>query len=282
MNSSRSAYAGSQRYAAIWTGDNTADWGHLEASIPMCLSLSVAGMAFCGADVGGFFGNPDGELFVRWYQAAAFQPFFRSHAHIDTKRREPWLYSAGEMSLIRAAIRARYGLLPLWYTLFYEAEQSGVPPMRPLWYEFPGDEASYAREGSHMVGESLLVAPVLHKGSTSVDVYFPGNTVWYDYWNHEKMEVFGVRTIPAPYEKVPVFIRGGRIIPIRERIRRSSALMHEDPITLIVAPDKEGKASGTLYLDDGKSFEYQSGAKLYMQFTYDNGKLESKMLTPPG
>merc|ERR1719342_295801 len=96
------------------------------------------------------------------------------------------------------------------------------------------------------------------------------------------MEVSGVRTISAPYEKVPVFILGGRIIPIRERIRRSSALMHEDPITLIVAPDKEGKASGSLYLDDGKSFEYQSGAKLYMQFTYDNGKLESKMLTPPG
>ena len=116
----RSAYAGSQRYAAIWTGDNTAEWGHLEASIPMCLSLSVAGMGFCGADVGGFFGNPDGELFVRWYQAAAFQPFFRSHAHIDTKRREPWLYSAGEMKLIREAIRSRYSLLPLWYTLFYE------------------------------------------------------------------------------------------------------------------------------------------------------------------
>ena len=86
----------------------------------MCLSLSVAGMGFCGADVGGFFGNPDGELFVRWYQAAAFQPFFRSHAHIDTKRREPWLYSAGEMRLIREAIRSRYSLLPLWYTLFYE------------------------------------------------------------------------------------------------------------------------------------------------------------------
>ena len=116
----RSAFAGSQRYAAIWTGDNTAEWGHLEASIPMCLSLSVAGMGFCGADVGGFFGNPDGELFVRWYQAAAFQPFFRSHAHIDTKRREPWLYSAGEMKLIREAIRSRYSLLPLWYTLFYE------------------------------------------------------------------------------------------------------------------------------------------------------------------
>ena len=278
----RSAFAGSQRYAAIWTGDNTAEWGHLEASIPMCLSLSVAGMAFCGADIGGFFGNPDGELFVRWYQAAAFQPFFRSHAHIDTKRREPWLYSAGEMSLIRAAVRSRYTLLPLWYTLFYEAEQDGVPPMRPLWYEFPGDELSHAREGTHMVGDSLLVAPVLHKGATSVEVYFPGNTLWYDYWTREKMEVTGVKTISAPYEKVPVFQRGGSIIPIRERVRRSSALMHEDPITLIVAPDKAGMASGSLYLDDGKSFDYQNGDKIYMKFTYDNGKLESKILTPKG
>ena len=248
----------------------------------MCLSLSVAGMAFCGADIGGFFGNPDGELFVRWYQAAAFQPFFRSHAHIDTKRREPWLYGAGEMSLIRAAVRSRYTLLPLWYTLFYETEQDGVPPMRPLWYEFPGDELSHGREGTHMVGGSLLVAPVLHKGATSVEVYFPGNTVWYDYWTHEKMEVTGVKTVPTPYEKVPVFQRGGTIIPIRERVRRSAALMHEDPITLIVAPDKAGKASGTLYLDDGKSFDYQSGGKIYMRFTFDDGKLESKILTPKG
>jgi hypothetical protein len=96
-----------RRYAAIWTGDNTADWGHLEAAVPMCLSLSISGMAHCGADIGGFFGNPDGALFVRWYQAAAFQPFFRSHAHIDTKRREPWLYSKEEMALIREALRWR-------------------------------------------------------------------------------------------------------------------------------------------------------------------------------
>ena len=278
----RSAFAGSQRYAAIWTGDNTADWGHLEASIPMCLSLSVAGITFCGADVGGFFGNPDGELFVRWYQAAAFQPFFRSHAHIDTKRREPWLYGAGEMSLIRAAIRSRYALLPLWYTLFYEGELTGVPPMRPLWYEFAEDEGSHSREGSHMVGSSLLVAPVLTKGATSVDVYFPGETVWYDYWSNKKLEVSGNMNYPAPYEKIPVFIRGGSIVPVRERVRRSSPLMREDPITLIIAPDREGKATGTLYLDDGKSFEYKTGAHLYMEFTYQAGKLQSKMLSKPG
>ena len=79
-----------------------------------------------------------------------------------------------------------------------------------------------------------------------------------------------------------MFQRGGTIIPIRERIRRSSALMHQDPITLIVAPDKDGYASGTLYLDDGKSFDYKDGARFYMRFTYKNGKLESKMLLPSG
>lgn len=278
----RSAYAGSQRYAAIWTGDNTADWGHLEASIPMCLSLSVAGMGFCGADVGGFFGNPDGELFVRWYQAAAFQPFFRSHAHIDTKRREPWLYSAGEMAIIRQAIRARYSYLPLWYTLFYEQEQTGNPPMRPLWYEFPEDEGSYAREGSHMVGSSLLVAPVLTKNALSVSVYFPGSGPWYDVWTSQKLEPTGAVNVAAPYDKIPVFQRGGTIVPKRTRIRRSSALMHQDPITLVVAPDKEGRAKGTLYLDDGRSFEYRSGAKLYMEITWDNGRMESKLIGQPG
>ena len=186
------------------------------------------------------------------------------------------------MSLIRAAIRSRYALLPFWYTTFYEGELSGVPPMRPLWYEFPEDETSYSREGSHMVGSSLLVAPVLTKGATSVDVYFPGNTVWYDYWTHKKLSVSGNMNYPAPYDKIPVFIRGGSILPVRERIRRSSPLMREDPITLIVAPDREGRAEGRLYLDDGKSFDYKTGASLYMEFSYSGGKLHSKMLSDPG
>jgi len=281
----RSAFAGSQLYAAIWTGDNTAEWGHLEASIPMCLSLSIAGMSFCGADIGGFFGNPDGELFVRWYQAAAFQPFFRSHAHIDTKRREPWLYSKGEMQLIREAVRSRYQLLPLWYTLFYENELNGVPPMRPLWYEFPADSGSYAVEGSHMVGEALLVAPVLQKGATSVNVYFPGGAqqVWYDYWTGEKQaNVGGQVSVSAPYSKVPVFLRGGSIIPKRERVRRSSVLMQGDPLSLVVAPDFEGKASGTLFLDDGQSYDYRQGKSIYLNISYQQGKLEATLLQPAG
>merc|ERR1712042_390836 len=154
-------------------------------------------------------------------------------------------------------------------------ELNGTPPMRPLWYEFPGDEGSYSIEGSHMVGSSLLVAPVLTKGATQVNVYFPGTSLWYDIWNNDKLDVSGSMTYSAPYEKVPVFQRGGSIVPKRERIRRSSALMHNDPITLVVAPDRQGMAKGTLYLDDGKSFDYKQGSKLYMKITYDNGRLES-------
>ena len=131
-------------------------------------------------------------------------------------------------------------------------------------------------------------------------MHFPGEQqYWYDHWTHERLEKSGSHNVAAPYEKVvrlllnpnkkprkdcnhclkvPVFQRGGSIVPKRERIRRSSALMHNDPITLVVAPDRQGMAKGTLYLDDGMSFDYKQGSKLYMEITYDNGRLESKMI----
>lgn len=110
----RAHFAGSQRYAAIWTGDNTASWEFLQAAIKMCLTQAVSGFSFCGADVGGFFNNPTDELFERWYQAAAFQPFYRSHAGDQTPRREPWLRGEETMGVIRTAIKKRYTYLPFW------------------------------------------------------------------------------------------------------------------------------------------------------------------------
>ena len=135
---------------AVWTGDNVAEWGHLAVSFPMVLSIGLAGLPFVGgththtrtharahtlpvlptADVGGFFKNPDVELLVRWYQGGAFYPFFRAHAHLDTRRREPWLFEPDMMALMRDAIRRRYELLPLWYTLFYETSKTGAPVVR--------------------------------------------------------------------------------------------------------------------------------------------------------
>lgn len=281
---SRSFFVGSQRYGAVWTGDNDADWKHLRITVPMLLSLSVAGISFCGADVGGFFRNPDSELSVRWYQAGAYQPFFRAHSHIHTKRREPWSFGPETLELVRGALYQRYALLPLWYTLFFENERTGVPPLRPLWMEFPSDKAGFAVDDEHLVGNALLVHPVTEAGATKVSVYFPGeNEVWYDVETWEKFDGLSTVSIPVTLSKIPVFQRGGTIVPKKERIRRCSALTKDDPYTLQVALPKEGKpAEGTLYIDDGATFDYKKGDLLYLKFKFADNTLTSEILEGPG
>ncbi|VDP84741.1 unnamed protein product [Schistosoma mattheei] len=146
----------------------------------MLLSISVVGITLCGADVGGFFGNPDSELLTRWYQAAAYQPFFRAHAHIDSKRREPWLVASEYIDPIRKAIQARYQLLPYWYTLFARSEADGQPVMAPMWFHFPKDVNTYGLDDQYMIGEAVLVSPVTDQGAGYVQLYFPKGT-WYHY-----------------------------------------------------------------------------------------------------
>ena len=252
---SRSFFAGTQRYAAIWTGDNRASWAHLQAMFPMVLSLNLAGIVFSGADVGGFFGNPEPELLVRWYQAAAFVPFFRAHAHLDTARREPWLFGENNTALIRAAVARRYALLPYLYTLFRDAATTGAPVARALWTVFPRDAATATVDNALMLGPALLVQPVTRAGAASERVYLPAG-VWYD---HDTLApVAGPRTldVPTPLSKVPAFYRGGHVVPLRTRPRRSSTQQARDPYTLVVAPDAAGEAAGALYIDDGISFDY--------------------------
>ncbi|GCC43684.1 hypothetical protein chiPu_0027750, partial [Chiloscyllium punctatum] len=103
------------------------------------------------ADVGGFFKHPSPELLVRWYQAGAYQPFFRAHAHLDTPRREPWLFGDDNKLLIRTAIRERYALLPFWYTLFYRAYRTGEPVMRAMWLHFPDDVNTFHLDDQYML-----------------------------------------------------------------------------------------------------------------------------------
>ncbi|KAF3332501.1 putative glucan 1,3-alpha-glucosidase [Carex littledalei] len=229
---SRAFFAGTQRYGAIWTGDNSADWDHLRASVPMILTLGLTGMTFSGADVGGFFGNPEPELLVRWYQLGAFYPFFRGHAHLDTKRREPWLFGEKNTALIREAVHVRYSLLPYFYTLFREASTSGLPIMRPLWLEFPQDKETFNNGEAFMVGPALLVQGIYQAGEKSVSVYLPGTESWYYLRNgvtyaggrSHKMEVFE--------DGIPTFQKAGTIIPRKDRFRRSSTQMVNDPYTL--------------------------------------------------
>ncbi|CAF1341722.1 unnamed protein product [Rotaria sordida] len=280
----RSFFAGSQRTAAVWTGDNAAHWSHLKIAVPMLLSLSVTGIGFIGADVGGFFNNPDPQLLVRWYQAAAFQPFYREHAHIDTARREPWLFGDDNTRLIRQAIEQRYTYLPYWYTLFYKQEKQGIPPMLPLWVNFPHDKNTFKTEDLFMVGNGLLVYPVTEADTNQVAIYFPGeNTVWYDIRTFTQHNGLQTALITVDMESIPVYQRGGVIIPQRLRKRRASMLAIHDPITLVVALDRNHEAEGELYMDDGQSYDYRQKQQfIHRRFTFKNNELQSISLDSTG
>jgi len=269
---SRAFFAGTQQYGAIWTGDNAADWTHLAAATPMLLTLGITGLPFSGADVGGFFNNPDPELLVRWYQAGAFTPFFRGHAHIETKRREPWLFGPENTKMIRNAIRKRYQYLPLWYTLFHQASKDGAPMIRPMWVEFPASADLFALDDQFMVGSSLLVKPVTAAGQTSTEVVLPGEEAWYDAETHEE-HAPGKLTMDTPLGKMPSFFRAGEVVPRRDRPRRNTQLMQKDPYTLIVTLNKAGTATGDLYTDDGKTYDFQKGQFLWRRLTMAAGKL---------
>uniref|UniRef100_A0AAQ5XTG6 Glycoside hydrolase family 31 N-terminal domain-containing protein n=1 Tax=Amphiprion ocellaris TaxID=80972 RepID=A0AAQ5XTG6_AMPOC len=253
----RAFFAGSQRYGAVWTGDNAAEWDHLKISIPMCLSLGLVGISFCGADVGGFFKSPSTELLVRWYQTGAYQPFFRAHAHLDTPRREPWLFGPENTALIREAVRQRYTLLPYWYQQFYHAHRTGEPIMRPLWVEYPQDPATFAVDDEFLIGETTpknesakYVAPL---GLT--ELYTQCQVIFF---------------------AIPVFQRGGSIIPRKVRVRRSSTCMEHDPYTLYVALNLQGE----LYIDDGHTFNYEKKEFIHRRLSFAKNILSSVNLAP--
>ncbi|XP_061900188.1 neutral alpha-glucosidase AB isoform X1 [Entelurus aequoreus] len=277
----RAFFAGSQRYGAVWTGDNAAEWGHLKISIPMCLSLGLVGISFCGADVGGFFKSPSSELLVRWYQTGAYQPFFRAHAHLDTSRREPWLFGPENTALIREAVRQRYTLLPYWYQQFYHTYRTGHPVMRPLWVEYTQDPATYALEDQFLIGRDLLVHPVTEEGAHGVTAYLPGKEeVWFDVHTFQKHNGAQNLYIPVTMSSIPVFQRGGSIIPRKLRVRRSSPCMEHDPYTLIVALDRQRAAEGELYIDDGHTFNFEKKEFIHRKLSFANNILSSVNLSP--
>lgn len=262
---SRAWWLGSQRFGAIWTGDNMGTWEHFAGSVPMILQNGLGGMSFCGADIGGFFGNPDEELLVRWYQAGIFEPFFRAHAHIDTKRREPYLYDGEPRKAMRGLLQLRYQLLPVWYTAFWQSNVAGQPVLKTQHLLFPHDENGFAVGDQFYLGDSgLLVKPPVTQGVDRVEMYLAEDQMYYHYFTqHEYRGAQSGRrvTVPAPLtNEVPLLIRGGSILPVRERNRRAAELQRRDPFTLYIAlsRNRQGtRAEGELYMDDGQTFAYR-------------------------
>ncbi|MFO1496903.1 MAG: glycoside hydrolase family 31 protein [Verrucomicrobiota bacterium] len=251
----RAGYAGLQKHALVWTGDNDSTWEHLADSVQMLLNLGLSGIAFCGADVGGFHHNTTGELLARWTQLAAFTPFFRNHSNIGTIDQEPWAFGPKIESICRRFIQLRYQLLPYLSGLFREAHREGIPVMRPLLWHYPNDPKAVAAGDQFLLGADLLVAPILRQGATARSVYLPAGT-WFDFWTGAAHRGGAHLLAEADLDSMPIYVRAGAIIPflpVQQYVGEKAG--HE--VTLHLWPGNRGDLSW--YEDDGLSRDYEKG-----------------------
>jgi len=254
----RASYAGGQRYSAAWTGDNVASWEHLGMALRMCLNLSVSGQPFVGSDIGGFIGNPSGELFSRWLQLGVFTPLMRAHSEIRWKNKEPWEYGEEYTDINRKTINLRYRFLPYIYNTMAEASVTGIPPMQPLAFAFPAEGRLLYQDDVFMFGPSLLVAPVLDDGLRKRGVELPRGT-WYDFWSDSSYDGGRRIDIDAPLDRLPIFVRAGAIVP-QQQVLQYSDEAPIDPLTFsIYPPAGVDTVSMTYYEDDGHTMKYRGG-----------------------
>jgi alpha-glucosidase len=259
----RAAYAGTQRYAATWTGDNTASWNHMRLSVPQLMNLSLSGFAFVGDDIGGFNGSPTPELLTRWMELGAFNPIYRNHANKGTRDREPWVDGPEHEKIRKSYIETRYRLLPYIYTGLEEASRTGVPLMRPLFLEFPRETALATNGEEFMFGRSLLVAPKAWPFAEPYEITLPAGD-WFDYWTGEKHSGPSEIKVDPPLALLPVYVRSGSILPEQPPIEFVGQEI-KGPLTLRVYPGPN--CAGDLYTDDGETLAYQKGDFLRIHFT---------------
>jgi alpha-glucosidase len=264
---SRAGFAGIQRYAANWMGDNMSRWDHLWLSMPMAMGFGISGQAFVGADVGGFFGHSNAELFVRWMQYGALTPFCRNHSHLGNAEQYAWAWGEAILSLVRDAIRLRYRLLPYIYSAFVRASETGAPVQRPLIFDHQYDAALRAIDDQYLLGRDLLVAPVTESGETARQVYLPEGD-WYDW--HTDALLPGTRyTVAAtPMDRIPVYARAGAVIPMWPEAPASTAGHHPRVVELhLFVPASDGSRESMLQEDDGLTTRALDGARYRSSFT---------------
>lgn len=210
---SRSGWVGMQRYGGTWSGDVATGWPGLRASLALVLGLGLCGVPYSGPDVGGFTGTPSPELYLRWFQMAAYLPLFRTHSAIDAGRREPWEFGPQVLAHARAALAERVRLLPYFETVAHMARGTGAPYVRPLWWGSPGDRALRECGDAFLLGDALLVAPVLEPGAVARAVRLPRG-LWYDTATGAAHRGPGQVRLDAPLSRVPVLARAGSVVPV--------------------------------------------------------------------
>lgn len=271
----RAGFAGTQRLAATWTGDNASYWEHMEMSLPQLLNLGLSGMPFAGADIGGFYADCQPELLARWFQLGAFYPIAKQNNAKPCRPQEPWVFGPEIEATCRRALELRYRMLPYLYTVAAEASRSGAPMFRPLLYHFGRDREARFRDDEALIGRDVLIAPVFRPGRVQREVYLPSG-LWYDLRDggtfHGKRSVLA----DAPLDRnPPMFARGGAILPFGP-VMQWTEERPLDPLDLHVFPDDGGVATGELYEDDGISRGHERGEYAITRYAYRDGVLTSR------
>jgi alpha-glucosidase len=251
----RAGYAGLQRHALQWTGDNSSWWEHLWMSMPQLQNLGLSGISWAGVDIGGFWGDTNGELLARWTEFGIFQPFCRNHTAIGTRRQEPWAFGEPFESVCRKMLKLRQRLLPYLYTAFEECHRTGAPILRPLLFEYPEDETTYTADDEFLLGDAVLVAPLTRPGIEHRHVYLPQGT-WFHYWTGERFDGPAHVLAHGPLGEPPLYVRANTAVPMGPEMAHTGEAL--DPLTLLLYP-AEGAGESVLYEDAGDGFAYEDG-----------------------
>lgn len=253
----RAGAVGSQRYGMIpWSGDVNRSWGGFQAQPEVALQMGMQGLGYMHSDIGGFgaTNDPDNELYYRWMQYGVFQPLFRPHAQEEVPS-EPVYRDAWVRNLVKKSIELRYRMLPYNYSAGFENNQTGMPFMRPFFYEEPDNQTLLTYDKAFLWGNDILVAPIMQKGQTETEVYFPKNNTWFDFYSDQTYEGGKTYTVTNVQDHIPTFVRGGAFIPLVSVFQNTEDYNLKNLEVHYYFDKKTKQSSFELYNDDGKTPE---------------------------
>ena len=264
----RAAFAGAQRFAATWTGDNLATWNHISMSTPMLLNMGLSGYPLVGDDIGGFGSSPPADLLTRWYEVGAFNPIYRNHAAKGTADHEPWASGPEHEAIRKKYIEMRYRFLPYIYTLVEETTRTGLPMMRPVFLEYPQSQEFYGDDHDFLFGPDLFVSPVVSETIDAQGIALPPGE-WFDFWTSEKHTAQDKINLHPRLDELPLYVRAGAILPMQPVVQSTSETP-DGPLQLrayLPTSTSSTDCRGSLYQDDGHTFAYQKGEFLRVNYS---------------